>query len=159
MASFCDQGDIERRIGLDTLVQCTDDNNDGVPDDEVISDITGDTDSAVRACLYGKGWSKQQLDLLTSDKGLRRLGSIIAADFTLMRRKEFVLPDGTTMWTGPARTARLDIVKYATGELRSPAEDQAGTNPNLESPRSDGCPVFYVAPNPAVPGDRGAGGF
>jgi hypothetical protein len=156
---FIDQGDLERRMGAETFVQCTDDDNDGVADATVVSELCDDVDAVVRSLLIGKGWTPDQITKLESDKAIRRLAAWIGADLTAERRQQFRNPDGSTQYTDRARDARADIQKYATGELRSIAEPQAGKNANLGSQKSNKTPKYYFTSDPRDPNDRGPGGF
>jgi hypothetical protein len=156
---FVDKGDLERRITSDLLIQYCDDDNDGAADDNAVSEVCEDADRALRAVLIGKGYTPEQLTKLESDKGLRRLGATIGAELAAFRRPALFLADGTTLFTVAARTARAELSKYASGELRSIAEDVAGKSANLQSLRTTTTPKFYVRADPSDPNDRGPGGF
>jgi len=164
--SFIDASGIVRRIGADAFLQCTDDDNDGVPDDGVVADIIADVDADVRSILVGKGWTAEQITRLESDANLRRQAAWIGADYTIARRAtEFAQnPDGSNAYTMRAREARKAVTAYATMELRSVAEDQAGASANLQStinPSSlaGGKPFVFAADPNAPSGTKGPGGF
>lgn len=156
---FVDPGDISRRMGQDKFIQCTDDDNDGKADPNVVQEICDDVDAVVRSILVGKGYGADGLRKLEEDKGLRRLASWIGADFTCDRRQEFKKDDGTNDYTQRAKDARADIAKYAAGELRSGAEDQAGKSANLKSASTSGTPRYYFRSDPRDPDGRNQGGF
>jgi hypothetical protein len=153
---FVDQGDLERRTSKDFVVQCADDDGDGVPDQDVLVEICEDVDVEVRSVLFGKGWSLDALNELESDKALRRLAATIGAELLAFKRREFFLADGSTIYSLAADRARKTLKLYATGENRSVAEDRAGVNPVLKAKR-DPPPKFQFAPSSTKP--RGPGGF
>lgn len=156
---FVDRGDLERRMTADLLVQYCDDDNDGIADENAVSEVCEDADRALRSVLIGKGYTAAQLTKLESDKGLRRLGATIGAELAAFRRPALYLDDGTTLFTVAARTAKAELSRYASGELRSIAEDVAGKSANLNSLRTTTAPKFYVRADPNNPNDRGPGGF
>lgn len=156
---FTSKADLENRMGADRLRQFTDDDNDGVADDDAISEVVDDTDAEIRSVLIGKGYSEDQLTKMEGDKALRRIAARIGAEYAGDRRAEFKNPDGTNAYSEQAERARRELDKYARGEKRSAAEPQAGKSANLKSLRTAGEPRYVVRANPRDPDDNGPGGF
>ena len=157
---FVTQEDLERRIGADRVTELCDDDNDGVADDEIVSEILGDANREVASILYGKGFARDDLTKLARDRFIRRKAAMIAAQLAGERRTEWCNDRGEGPFHRMGQDGRKAIEKMSSGELRAALEETHGANRSIRGKTKTGCPTFIFNRNPDDPKDvRGRGGY
>lgn len=154
---FTSAEEIIRRLGRDRVVDYTDDDRDGEPDDAVISELVADVNREVASLLRGKGFGDDAIAKLARDETLRRAAASIAGEYMGLRRPELIKSDGTTLFSPAAEAARKILNTVTTGERRLAGEKAAGTPSTLQGQAMIQDPVFYTAPSACKP--RGPGSF
>jgi phage gp36-like protein len=156
-AVFVARADLVARIGADTVAQLFDDDRDGVADDEPLNTILDDANRLTEARLLLKGFTRDQLALLSTDGTLRRFASDIALGLAGRRRPEWIDAEGRGRFDAISREAEKNLTLIAQGELRVPAESVHGGNQNLVGAIRVPDPPFVFTGSRANP--RGPGGF
>lgn len=164
MASFVNRSDAEKQMTVARLLQLFDDDLDGqiAGDDlEALNEVMAEANDYVTAQLYLHGFSADQLNGLSRDRGIRRAAVQIFCEFAGTRRTEFINP---TTGQGPyhelGKRAREYLKSLSKGELRSRLEEQHGKNPSTAGVDSIPDPPYIFSRDPNDPNDRfGPGGF
>lgn len=151
---------LESRITPSRLVQCFDDDGDGLvsgTDLATLESTLADADDVVTGILLNKGFNVEQLAAVRIDRQVVLAWSGIAAQLAGERRVEWLDSQGHGPFDAFGVRGRSELGKLARGELRSEKEADVGVNLGITGdiePRQ-----FLFAPDPNNPNDRGPGGF
>jgi hypothetical protein len=161
VAEFTTLAELQALITERRTIELFDDDNDGAiaADDASVAFALDSANAFVKSTIYRKGFSSEQIDLLTTDASLRRMATAIFAQYAGSRRTEFLDQNGNGPFKALGEQARKDLAAVASGELRSLLEEVAGANPIVSGDVSLGTPAFHFSRDPRFPGDPGPGGF
>ena len=162
MADFTNLSRLILLIGERRAVELFDDDNDGeiAEADAAVQFAMGSANAFVKSAIYKKGFSADQIDLLTADLSLQRYGTSVFAQYAGQRKPEFTDAEGRAPFHALGEQARKDLASVATGELRSILEaTTVGQNPIVDGEINATCPPFIVSRDPRYPGQQGPGGF
>lgn len=153
--------DVERIVGRDTVVQLTDDANDGTRDDEVLEPIIQQAEDIARSYLL-RGFSADQIEtLLTADQALRVQVAWVVAELLSERRSAFLGADGKGRYWAQYERALDYFDRVSKAKNFSVGELQTGQNAlrggSVQPQRQPGTPTFTFGPSSNNP--YGSGGF
>jgi hypothetical protein len=156
---FTSPKELSLRWGAVEFVQLTDRDGDGESDDQVAVELATDANREVEGMLVKKGFSHEQLKVLARDETLRRCAADIAREIAAQQKTSFVRPDGTTIFTPAANSARKRLLDVAAAIFRLPLEraEGGGSTTAVRARRLAVEPKFFFAPNRCNP--KGSGGF
>lgn len=164
MANFINRGDLEKQITASRLTELFDDDEDGSVDRfdaEALAEVMSEANDITIGHLYNRGFTLDQLDGLSRDRGIRRAAAQIAAEIAGTRRSEFLNPStGETVYDVLGKRGREYLKGLSAGEYRSRLEEQHGANRSIKGKNSATTPTFFINRDPSNPSDRdGPGGF
>lgn len=161
---FTSFADVCSRVKPDAVIKCFDDDGDGAiagTDLTRYTEIEEETDDTVRSMLALKGFSRADVELLATDKSVRRMACDIFLGLAGERSPEWQDGDGFGPFQARMERGLANLRRLSRGELR--AKGEGGTvpeNTSLVGQVSQGCPPFIFSRDPNNPRDRfGPGGF
>jgi hypothetical protein len=161
MAEFTTLAKLQALITERRCVEFFDDDHDGTISeaDAGVLFAKNSANDKVTSVIYRKGFSLEQVGLLTADESLQRYATCLFAMYAGQRRLEFLDGEGRGPFDAMGKQALTDLTAIATGELRSKVEETAGANPLTNADTNTGEPLFFVSRDPRYPGTQGPGGF
>lgn len=152
MANFTSRGDLIKQLTEKRFVQLFDDDGDGAvegTDVEGLNEVLFEANDITTSQLYLHGFTREELNGLSRDRGIRRSATQIAAQLAGVRRTEFINPatgEGPFHLTG--QRGRDYLKSVSVGEFRSRLEEQHGKNPATGGQNSIPDPPFVFSRDP-----------